>query len=185
MPLPLPPAVAGLTDCRVLGNKLKATLGTGSRVVLEDLCFEPVATPSTELERYAATLGQGLFPGNEPTDVAARQALTDRICLIHDDTMAYLLESATEVMARVRLDNDKKTVAKGALWYEEALPAESILVGLALASRVKRDGATYEAETLLEALEKTAVGLVQLGGKATVGRGLCRVLLPASQGGAA
>jgi CRISPR-associated protein Cmr4 len=184
--VPVPPRVPRENACLVLGNKLQAHLGNLDKVVLEDLDFLPVAEPSAELASIVRTLGECLFPGGGASEIAARQSLADRICLIHDDTMAYLLESATEVMARIRLDDEKKTVAKGALWYEEALPAESILVGLALASRVRRAGTTHEASALLSALERNAGGgLVQLGGKATVGRGLCRVQFAgSSQAGA-
>lgn len=179
--VPVPPSVPD-GACLILGDKLLAQLGNDRRrVVLEDLDFLP-GPPSAVLDQIARILGQCLFPGSEAADLAARQALVDRLCLIHDDAMSYLLEAATEVVARVRLDEEKKTVAKGALWYEEALPAESILVGLALANHVRRAGTTtHQAEGLLAALERNAgAGLVQLGGKATVGRGLCRIHFPAA-----
>lgn len=176
------PGVPRENACVVLGAKLRAQLGQNlSKVVLEDLDFLPVAGPSAELAAIATFLGACLFPGAASDDLAARQSLSDRLCLIPDDAMSYLLETATEVTARVRLDEEKKTVAQGALWYEEALPAESILVGLALAGRARHAGATHEAEKLLDALERNAAaGLVQLGGKATVGRGLCRIQFAAA-----
>ena len=77
----------------------------------------------------------------------------------------------------------KKTVAKGALWYEEALPSETILAGLAVASEVERDR-TYGTDEMFDRVRDTAQGIVQLGGKATVGRGSCRVLVVAAGGAA-
>ena len=99
--------------------------------------------------------------------------------------MALLLDTATEVSARVRLAEETKTVAKGALWYEEALPAESVLTGLVVASAVKAvpgKRADHPASALLAHVASlTRKGMVQLGGKANVGRGSC--LLRLSGGG--
>lgn len=184
--LPEPPAVSQHESCRVLSERLHAALGQNTRVVLEDLDFTPLSGQDPALSAFASAIGKGLFPTETPADIAARGALTERLCLVHDDTMAHLLESATEVMARIRLDSEKKTVERGGLWYEEALPAESVLVGLAVASPVRRGGKDYQVAELLDGIRNNTQGLVQLGGKATIGRGLCRVQLPvAAKGGAA
>ena len=98
-----------------------------------------------------------------------------RLVLLHDDLMAFLLETATEVVARIRLDDETKTVAKGALWYEENLPAESLLYALVRAERSFRKGKELSAEAILSLFRGLLEGTLQLGGKATVGRGLCRV----------
>jgi CRISPR-associated protein Cmr4 len=87
--------------------------------------------------------------------------------------LGFLLETATEVVARIKLQDETKTVQRGGLWYEEALPTESILVGVFAAQAVTKSGATTEqafqhVETLLDKP-------LQFGGNATVGRGICRV----------
>jgi CRISPR-associated protein Cmr4 len=176
------PTVPSIERCGVLSEKLSARLGNERRVVLEDLDFAPDLEPEPKgkkgpLRRLAAALAQALFPGDGACEQAGRESVSGRICLLHDDAMSYLLETATEVVARVRLDEGKKTVAKGALWYEESLPGESVLVGLAVGSDVKRNGTAHGADALLDHVAKVAGGLVQLGGKSTVGRGSCRVTL--------
>ena len=89
-----------------------------------------------------------------------------------DDVLSFLLETATEITARIRLDEAKKTVKQGALWYEEALPAESILSGLLVIQAV----AASEAD-VLETITQLTQNPLQVGGSTTVGRGLCRVHL--------
>lgn len=89
-----------------------------------------------------------------------------------DDVFSFLLEIGTEVTARIRIEDDKKTVKDGALWYEEALPAETILSSLVVASNVKAAPAE-----VFSALEKIAEQPVQFGGSATVGRGFCQTML--------
>lgn len=120
-----------------------------------------------------------------------QDALRARMCLVHDDIFTWLAQTHTEVRARIRMDPDKGTVAKGALWYEEALPSESVLVGvLRAASTLRRpdseDAESDEARTDLavinggHALSTLAQHLdapIQLGGHATVGLGLSRIHL--------
>lgn len=202
--LPAAPSVAKIEECLLLERDLVAAVADGDRVVLEDLDFAPkVEDPPGPLSVYAGLLGKILFPKADPADTEAWRDLSRRLCVVHDDAMSHLLESATEVSARIRLDETKKTVAQGALWYEEALPTETVLAGLAVASEVEREiekkgerpGAEpgnekktekekkrFGVPALFEQVRKNAeAGLVQLGGKATVGRGSCRVLF----GGAA
>ena len=89
-----------------------------------------------------------------------------------DDVLGFLLQTATEITARIQLEPSTKTVKRGALWYEEALPAETVLTGLLVASPEKAEAA--EVFTTVSNLTKTAL---QIGGNVTVGRGLCQLRL--------
>jgi CRISPR-associated protein Cmr4 len=179
----LAPAVVG--RCTVLSETLTlpgSRTGNGTRrVVLEDLDFEATVerAAGAPLPRIAAEIGKRLFPDGADDAPGWRQVFQDQLCLVHDDVMALLLETATEVTARVRLAEETKTVAQGALWYEEALPAESVLAGLAVAANVEAAGkrAKHAAAELLAHVATLTRGMVQLGGKANVGRGSCLVRL--------
>lgn len=171
-----------------VGKTEKEELKTEPRVVLEDLDLEPNDAGAAAAIAIAAKLAEMLFPAN---DDPWRKTFTERFCIVHDDVMSLLLETATEVSARIRLNATTKTVEKGALWYEEALPTESVLYGLVAASdatekvvsekskRMKMDAANMLVRVQQIATEK---GMLQLGGKATVGRGTC--LLRVVDGGA-
>lgn len=139
------------------------------RVVLEDLDLE--VTSSNDAFGWAEFIANKLFP-QEPT---WKEMLVARFGIIHDDVMNFLLETATEIIPRVRLEEDTKTTKKRGLWYEEALPVESVLFGLVVATPVKETGMTYqEAFKILSPLMKRPM---QFGGKASVGRGMCRLQL--------
>lgn len=145
-----------------------------SAICLEDLDLNPLK--DGHLTKLSAWLGARLFP-DEPEEGTWRTMLSSRICLLPDDVFAFLLDTATEVVARIRLDDDSKTVARGQLWYEESLPAESVLYGLVAELPNTRalshlDGASITAE-----LRTLCSAPVQLGGKANVGRGLCQLRL--------
>jgi len=106
---------------------------------------------------------------------------TKRFVIVDDDTMAFLWETATQVDARVRLDERTRTVAPGALWLEESLPPETLLIGLLAADRSRRRNVPMTADEVLSfALSGEEVH--QLGGKATTGRGRCRVVPFAKNG---
>jgi len=149
----------------VTGDKLKA----GDKVVFEDFDFEPLKDPL--VSAIAKEVAPYVFAE------ADREFFTERVCVLHDDVMSVLLRTSMEVVARNRLDPETKTVERGALWTEEALPIESILVGVVVATPAppKRGAAAPDAEKLLEYVENLAAGHLQIGGKATVGRGLCRI----------
>ncbi|NUM45119.1 MAG: type III-B CRISPR module RAMP protein Cmr4 [Anaerolineales bacterium] len=138
-----------------------------SQVVLEDLPI--LVSVSTDATGWAEWLGNTLFG----KDTSWSKELQSRFCVVSDDVLGFLLETATEITARIRLDSEKKTVERGALWYEESLPSETILVSLVIAAPV--NGTTKaEVFTTVQSLTKNTL---QFGGNATVGRGLCKTTL--------
>ncbi len=165
------PTVAKLEEC-VIAQDAK-TLLVENGIYLEDLDLAPKS--DAEAKRWAEWIGNQVFPNTEEANW--RAMLTERLCIVHDEILSFLLETATEVTARIKLDDGKKTVTTGALWYEESLPAETILSGVVVATptkEIEKDIKAPELFTKLELLIKTPL---QFGGKATVGRGLCQVHL--------
>lgn len=162
--------------CYIAGKTSKITISQGGnkRVVLEDLDLIP---QNEDITSWATWIGSKLF--DEET---WQTLLTERLCIIHDDVFNFLIDTALEITTRIKLKEDTKTVdtVTGGLWYEEALPAETILYGLAQAIPV--NSINVGSQEVFKELKKLINTAVQLGGKATVGRGLCRVQL--TSGGA-
>lgn len=166
-----------LTVPTINGRGVRLAQGTicvhNDRLYLEDL--DLAAAVAAEATAWAQRLAPLAFPGDD--------IFTKRFAIIDDDTMAFLWETATQVDARVRLDERTRTVAKGALWLEESLPPETLLIGLLAADRSRRrDIKMTPDEVLGFALSGEEVH--QLGGKATTGRGRCRIV-PFTRNGAA
>jgi CRISPR-associated protein Cmr4 len=185
-------------------------LGVHDNVVLEDLDLELVCDPDTK--NWANWLEKLLLmsacPGchvsnssdavdtNPPDQSATRRTpptlgnvgqIAKRLCIVHDDVMGFLLDTATEVVARVKINDDTKTVQKGGLWYEESLPTESLLVGTVVSIDSPAKNANKkplrDAEAVATFIYQQAHGkTLQLGGKATVGRGVCRLSLVQGEG---
>lgn len=158
-----------LTVPTINGRGARLAQGTicvhNDKLYLEDLDLP--ATVAAETTAWAQRLAPLAFPDDD--------IFTKRFAIIDDDTMAFLWETATQVDVRVRLDERTRTVAKGALWLEESLPPETLLIGLLAADRSRRrDVKMTPDEVLGFALSGEEVH--QLGGKATTGRGRCRIV---------
>lgn len=127
------------------------------------------AQPSSEAAAWANRIASWVFGD----DQAWMTIFQQRFAVVADDIFAFLTETATQVDARVRIDDQTKTVADGQLWYEESLPAESILAGIAWCGPTFGAGKRNDAAKRQEMMSSfcTQLAHIQLGGKATVGRG--------------
>ncbi len=149
-----------------------SALRLNNDVVLEDVKL----MTQVQADTWADWLADKVFPMDDKVfpmdeDKDWRAEFKAHFCIVHDDVMSYLLQMGTEVTARIRLKDDEKTVAKGALWYEEALPAESILAGLMAA----QPNGKAQPDEVFRVIGQLAEHVLQVGGNATVGRGLCRL----------
>ena len=141
--------------------------GDGRVLVLEDLDLHAVEDSS--LDDWANHIAMRVHPRDDD----ARNDLVRRFALLPDEIMSFLSETATEIRSRIAIDPATGIVRKGALWYEENLPAESVLWGVFTLSNSNNDSRT--TDDLDRALPDTDT-LLQLGGNAGIGRGLVRFL---------
>ena len=167
VPVPIP------ADDQKCSLAAPSWLELSGKVILEELDFTREAAQNQAAGALAQALAPLLFPRDE--DAAWRDGLCKRLCVVHDDVMAYLSEHATDVVAHIALDPNTKTVdsTTGALWYEESLPTESILVSLVA---VMNNGQINPADVVTRVRGLLEVP-IQLGGGATVGQGRCRLVL--------
>ena len=167
--LSLPKLPSTVGSCVVgKSSALLANIDSKDKVIFEDLDLDPAQDAS--VDTLADALGKWIFEESSWQDL-----LKHKLCIVHDDVMTFLSEHATDVVARIALKDESKTVRTGGLWYEESLPTESILVGLVHAQptakvELKPDDVLTHAKTIMNAS-------IQLGGKATVGRGRCQLRL--------
>jgi CRISPR-associated protein Cmr4 len=135
------------------------------RLYLEDLDLH--ATESHEVIAWTQLLAPLLADGDD--------ILTRRFAVVDDETMAFLWETATQVDARVQINPETRTVKSGALWLEESLPPETLLIGIVAGDRSRRDNVTMTPVEVLDHALGSAEPM-QLGGKATIGRGRCKLI---------
>ena len=146
-----------------------------SKLYLEDLDLD--CGKSKEADGCAELIARAVFADNPDWQAIFRE----RLAIVSDDIFTFLCEAGTEVGAHIRIDEASGTVAGGALWYEEALPVETLLAGTVWCDRVYREkNASDELtkEKLLERFCSQPLGL-QIGGKASTGKGQVRCLFEA------
>jgi len=167
------------------GNALVSTRAElPKRIMLEDVELQTAA--SAKVDAVADFIAQAL-----PEEVGEhiRSTLRTALIVVSDGDYSYFVRHCTQVSARIQLtrfkttgkvefvENDKKKMQEGNLWYEETLPTETILYSLLLASDDATD-AGPEASQLIDDVVGSRVlgdGLLQVGGNETVGQGWCWV----------
>ncbi len=110
-------------------------------------------------------------------DPFTQSRLQSHLVVLHDNDFTHFVRHATEVVARIGLDYERKTVKKGALFYQEFLPAETIFYCLVLANRSRRQGCEKTSEEVLSYLRQHLPPILQIGGDETTGKGICSVKL--------
>ncbi|HHQ4593933.1 TPA: type III-B CRISPR module RAMP protein Cmr4 [Aeromonas veronii] len=155
-PLALSVPKVGELDALVAGDL------TG-RIYLEEYAF--TAHKDNALVSWGELLSQFC-------ELDAEQILS-QLTFIHDDQFAHLCQAAIPVHPHIAIDYDTKSVRDGALWYEEALPPESLFYTLLLLTTA-RDGSGLSAVELKEQTQQALLGespYLQVGGNESTGMG--------------
>jgi len=137
------------------------------------LYLEDLDLPVAEDETLAAW---GDFFAKRIAPVGHPDIFTKRFVVVDDETMTFLAETATQLDTRVRLDSGTRVVAKGALWTEECLPPESVLIGVIGADRSRRKETVLKPTEVIDKALPNRDTAFQFGGKATTGHGRCRLV---------
>ena len=153
---------------------LAADVAIESKIVLEQLVF---TTVDNNIKQLGDALADIIFDGQQYATM--KEKFLRSLVVIDDDSFGYLVRHATDVVTRVRINDETGTVVSGGLWTEEYLPQETVLWCLVMAS----DALWAEKNDL-----KSAAGIMSafcncinntnrvfLGGDQTVGKGLVRL----------
>ncbi|MDE0323236.1 MAG: type III-B CRISPR module RAMP protein Cmr4 [Candidatus Poribacteria bacterium] len=196
-----------IPDANTVPNNSDLIVKEG-KIVLEEYTFSVTSDP--KFEEVAKRIADNVLPANVPSYGYWKEKMKKDIVVLSDDDFRDFVMLSTEVIARTRIDNEKGTVVGGALWYEEYLPTDSILYSLALttplfikpegntdnekeADEKKKKGQFYvgkvanknqlEAEKVMNFFTCGLPDIIQIGGNATVGKGIVRTHVYQNQGG--
>jgi len=165
------PTIPGIADEHALLASADALVEVNKekKLVLEELDF----AASLGAEEWAKWIGLRLFPGPDNGDAGDwRKEFSKRFAIVDDKSFHHLARFATEVNAHIKIDQDKGTTETGALWYQESLPAETVLVSVVRTEAPKNAAVNPEVKLAQILVEQT----LQIGGKATTGQGLVRLV---------
>jgi CRISPR-associated protein Cmr4 len=160
------PAVAEPID-KACASSL--TMDVEGKLILE--AFEFPLEEAAEVKGAADWLAENAVPAGE-AHAFFRDKLRSDLVVLPEHAFSYFVERATVVEPHVRIDDETGTADDRGLFYTENLPPESLLLALVMASRVRRNGGTEDAQAVMDKLTAEFDGrLVQIGGDATTGRG--------------
>lgn len=158
-------------------SALKVKGSNDEFVILEEYSFK--TKPQVDSGDLVNFLDQLI--GNKLQGV---KTLKTNLVILHDDDFRDFVSLATEVITRIKINNETGTVAKGQLFTEEYLPSESLLYSVVLATSIFQPDdkkglfnvTTPESEEqrVMTFFKKGLPSVFQLGGNATIGKGLIR-----------
>ena len=151
-----------------------------TKIALEDLDMDAAADKNAQ--EWAQSIADALYPDGVDDAEDWKKQFTERFVVLPDNVFSFLADTATEIRMRIRIDSEKRIVKQGALWSEENLPAEAVLWGV-MGIDKGRNGKNAKSAAELSAKIPTGETHIQIGGKHTVGRGLCRLMIGAEQEG--
>ncbi len=166
------------------------------KIVLEEYTFEIENEESPELAQLLRFLAEQLFPlpesGQPDIYEYWRKKLKADVVVLPNEDFTDFINLSTEVITRNKINNETGTVADTGLFTEEYLPAESVMYSLVLASPIFKendekkgifsmsednpclDGCEDEESKVMKFFETALPEVIQIGGSATLGKGLVR-----------
>lgn len=165
------PANPEVNNCYILdgSNDLRIS---GDSIVLEEYAFvateQEVKVGEESLQKWIATT---LFEEGSYWHSKASKS----IIILSDDDFKDFVNLSTEVITRTKINNATGTVQQGALFTEEYLPSESVLYSVVLANPEFSDKAgKMDAGAVMTFFKDNLPEVVQIGGNATLGKGIVR-----------
>lgn len=154
---------------------------TDGKIVLEEFTFS--VTANDACQALAQWIAEHVLPQDDAF-AYWRAKIAQDLVVLSDDDFCDFVSMSTEVITRTKINPDTGTVQSGMLWTEEYLPADSMLYTLALTSdpfdTLKETRVLKNAAEIMDFFTnglKRAQHIFQLGGNATIGKGLVRVTL--------
>jgi CRISPR-associated protein Cmr4 len=159
----------------IVSDKAKVTFGDS--VILEEYAFSASQDPN--VSTFATELADVIFKGDDLQ--YWNSTLKSNLVVLNNNDFRDFVNQSTEVITRTKIDNESGTVADGALFTEEYLPNDSVMYTLVMFSDEynKRDSEKMKANQVQSFFSQKLndIKMFQLGGNATLGKGLLRTQL--------
>ncbi|MFZ5996176.1 MAG: type III-B CRISPR module RAMP protein Cmr4 [Nitrospirota bacterium] len=169
IPAELGDKIVGDKDCKIKDNN--------NKVVLEEYTFD--FQSDDNVEAIAEWIADNAIPKGAEYNFWRNKVKTD-LLILPENAFRDFVKLSTEVQARIRIKNETKTVDKGALFYEEALPSDSLLYSVVMAhdpacGEKARPEGLKTSDDVVTFLSGIDAQRLQFGGDATIGKGIVNV----------
>jgi len=155
---------------RVTGISDSTLKDSNNKVVLEEYTFE--FQPDDNVKAIAEWIADNAIPKDAEYNFWRDKVKKD-LLILPENAFRDFVKFSTEVQARIRIKNETKTVDKGALFYEEALPCDSLLYSIVMAYDAANG--TFRADEIMNFLSAINGNRLQFGGDATIGKGIVNI----------
>ncbi len=125
------------------------------------------------------SLGEGFSCIKDKMPSFTKHIMDGYAYIVRDSIARHIVETELLRVARIRLDPQKKTVRKGALWTEEYVPQATIFAAATLYRMTRISGRTISPKCAQDFQRRLLSELnysLFIGGKETIGRGLIKVI---------
>jgi CRISPR-associated protein Cmr4 len=139
------------------------------KVVLEEFSFD--ALDDSDVTSIANWFVNHALP-NTPIYQYWRDNLPSKLVILPDNAFTDFVINSTEITTRVKIEPAKKTVKKGALWTQESLPADTLLMSKIVIYK-SRNSVEVLPQQIADWLRDTnnLPERIQIGGDETTGQG--------------
>ena len=155
-----------VTDCSIL-------LGQSSKVLLNEIALEKGDAGIDVATAWA----DEIISLMRFTDDTEMMLFKSRFSIVPDDVFNFFCETSLPVEPHIAIDSDTGSTKNGALWYEETVPVHSIFYGNFMIDN-SHCGGNIQADELAELLRNNKPEMIQLGGRATTGKGFVELIIP-------
>ncbi|MBI4657926.1 MAG: type III-B CRISPR module RAMP protein Cmr4 [Verrucomicrobia bacterium] len=146
------------------------TIPGQARVVLEEYALATLPGDSAKAKSVADALGTLCL------DPLWTESLGQRLAVLNDENFQHFVTTCTEVVARIKVSSQTRTVDSGALFNQENVPCEALFYSVLTVLPPRRNGlpATFDAnDRLAKLLSTKPPPILQIGGDETTGHGFC------------
>ena len=133
---------------------------SGERLLLENYVFK---IKEYEKKNELIEFIENLLPASN-TYKYIKNRLDRNLFIVNDKIFTYLVNTETEIIPRIKIDQEKGVTVSGALFYEEYLPKDTLLYSMLFYN----DDANSNIEAKVNLLDGK---VIQLGGNLTIGKG--------------
>lgn len=171
------PAEAG--DDKISGVQNSRIKDNNNKVVLEEYTFD--FHEDHNVVAIADWIAKNAIPQGAEYDFWRNKVKGD-LLILPENSFRDFVKLSTEVQARIQIDNKTKTVKQGALFYEEALPSDSLLYSVIMAhdpacDSDKRPEGLKNDNEVMAFISTINAQRLQFGGDATIGKGIVNISL--------
>ena len=156
----------------------ESELEINGNVILEEYAFEITGNEIKPLADFIS----------EYSDIPF---VEKKLVILSDDDFKDFVNLSTEVITRTKIDPKTGTVQSGALFTEEYLPTETVMYSLALSTPIfkakdsekgifqltdeDKNKNIKEEDKVMKFFEKGIPDIMQIGGNATIGKGIVQI----------